>query len=757
MSTKMIGILVTDIESAYSKMIWPGVGRHARSRGYDLMVLPANNPKYPYNFRSQFNTLYNFIDLKVMDALILVPNMLGNFVSAKAADRLFRSIREAVPVVSLNTRVPEVPSLLIDSAIGIREAVRHFVEEHGLRRIGFLEGPRDNNEAVERKVAFTRAVADFGISPAPEWFLPCDFTEEAAEHLGRTKGEWMVGELDALIAANDYMAVGMLKGLEALGFSVPGDLAIIGFDDIQPAPFIRPPLTTIRQPFVKMAQQAAEMAIGLCEGRPVPMLQIFGTELVTRASCGCNNYVSDDILRTLSIDTEQRPEQSLRRFLADHCSRLVVNRLSERLETLLTRLLNEEVNEENRRTFLVELESILDAEFFELGSKPDWSYIYTYIIDLVHEHHPAKAEAWQKLQLFERSRYLLTRKEKLWTGYLEHQRHVKHTLPLRQTIQQMSVVRNHGEMIEVLEGALPKLGVHNCFVSTLNKGRKRRGLYSSLPAKSHMIMVYRDGKPDLDVSTEYPITYRTLDFWPEDCAPESSGRVWAAGPLFQRDTLYGFMISELVDFDSGINESLRHQVSITMHSCHLNTEREKAEAQLRQILGELEQHNRQLRKESLVDEMTGLLNRRGFMKQVKELSGRRQHRSSRFALFFADMDGLKEINDTHGHAEGDRAIKDMARIFLQMFRTDDVIARLGGDEFTAFTLNVPEDFQERLEQRFEQALEAFNRTKRRPFHLSFSVGCVMDTIKGRGLALPKIMKLADERLYHKKRAKKRRR
>jgi len=129
-----------------------------------------------------------------------------------------------------------------------------------------------------------------------------------------------------------------------------------------------------------------------------------------------------------------------------------------------------------------------------------------------------------------------------------------------------------------------------------------------------------------------------------------------------------------------------------------------------------------IRELSLVDDLTGLRNRRGFfVLGESQLSlARRLGRS--VVLYFADLDGLKQINDEVGHAEGDRALADFAELLRTTFRESDVIARLGGDEFVVLALELPGvDTSESL-VRIEENLKQFNHSAQRPFRLAASVG-----------------------------------
>jgi diguanylate cyclase (GGDEF)-like protein/PAS domain S-box-containing protein len=176
------------------------------------------------------------------------------------------------------------------------------------------------------------------------------------------------------------------------------------------------------------------------------------------------------------------------------------------------------------------------------------------------------------------------------------------------------------------------------------------------------------------------------------------------------------------------------------------TERRRREAELR-TQAEL------LRGMSLRDELTGLYNRRGFQ-ELTEQQLRAATRSKRPAsLFFVDLNGMKSINDTHGHEIGDRALVDTAKILTDVFRNSDVVARLGGDEFAVLALECgPRDTGVIIE-RLSQHVERLNKSGKAPFRLSLAVGSAAFD-PARPMDLNELIEEADRRMYADKRAKK---
>jgi diguanylate cyclase (GGDEF)-like protein len=186
-------------------------------------------------------------------------------------------------------------------------------------------------------------------------------------------------------------------------------------------------------------------------------------------------------------------------------------------------------------------------------------------------------------------------------------------------------------------------------------------------------------------------------------------------------------------------------------------------------VSEQKQVEETLRGLALVDELTGVHNRRGFM-ALAEREWQRARREGRAAvLAYIDLDGFKSINDTHGHAEGDCALRMVAEVLRTTFRGVDVIGRLGGDEFAVLvvpggpagtSLADVTTVERRLRERIAHHLAAANAEARaagRPYDVAMSIGTAC--LSGGGAAddavpsLAALMVVADERLYEAKRAR----
>ena len=172
---------------------------------------------------------------------------------------------------------------------------------------------------------------------------------------------------------------------------------------------------------------------------------------------------------------------------------------------------------------------------------------------------------------------------------------------------------------------------------------------------------------------------------------------------------------------------------------HYAIERQKAQSRLQNL--------------SLVDELTGVYNRRGFMTIAHQQTKLAQRTQSPWVIVFADVDGLKKINDTYGHPEGDQVLREVARLLKSTFRESDVIARIGGDEFAVMAFAATETLAASFTRRLPALLDAVNATPWRRYRLAISLGIAhYDPLNPR--RVEEVLAQADAAMYKQKRRQK---
>jgi len=154
------------------------------------------------------------------------------------------------------------------------------------------------------------------------------------------------------------------------------------------------------------------------------------------------------------------------------------------------------------------------------------------------------------------------------------------------------------------------------------------------------------------------------------------------------------------------------------------SKQKRTEAALVLEIEERKQVEERLYALSTRDELTGLYNRRGFFTLVEQQLKMAARGKNDIHIFYADMDNLKEINDTHGHQEGDLALVEIAAILKETFRESDIIARVGGDEFVAVPVGTTGETVSIITDRINRNIELHNAEKARSYRLSLSFGIV---------------------------------
>jgi len=155
---------------------------------------------------------------------------------------------------------------------------------------------------------------------------------------------------------------------------------------------------------------------------------------------------------------------------------------------------------------------------------------------------------------------------------------------------------------------------------------------------------------------------------------------------------------------------------------------------------------------SIIDDLTGLYNRRGFITLAEQHLRLANRMNRELLLLFTDIDNLKMINDTLGHLEGDRALIDTAGILRRTFRESDIIARIGGDEFVVLTIDTSSDTAETVTKRLQDNLDNHNRKNDPSYRLSISTGMTLHNAKEL-CSVSKLLESADKLMYNNKRSK----
>jgi DNA-binding LacI/PurR family transcriptional regulator len=237
-----IGLLTRDVSSEWGAPLWAGAVDAARERGANLVVFTGGMLGSPGGFEGQANVLYELAGAENVDGLVIWTGLLGHHIGPQGMQEFCAQYGD-LPVISLELPLEGIPSLMGDFHQGVRDLIVHLIGVHGYRRIAFIRGPEESPTAEERYRTYVDTLAEFGIPFDPALVAPGTFFEPSGAEAVRLLLDERKVEFQAIVAANDHMALDALQALQARGLRVPGEIAIAGYDDARAAQSATPPLT----------------------------------------------------------------------------------------------------------------------------------------------------------------------------------------------------------------------------------------------------------------------------------------------------------------------------------------------------------------------------------------------------------------------------------------------------------------------------------------------------------------------------------
>lgn len=284
-------VLVDSLDDEHELSVVHGALAAARELDARVVVVPGGTVGAPDPRLSTNNFAFDLVGPASALGALVLSSALGNEIGpSKLAAWLTRF--EGLPVCCMGVPIEGYSSVRVDNAAGIRDVVSHLIEVHGKRNIGFIRGPQHSEEAEVRLAAYREALQQHGITPDPRWIADGDYNRPSGAQAVRTildQRRVSVQALDALVCANDYMALGALDELGRRGINVPEQIALSGFDDVDSARESRPTLTTVRQPGSELGREGLKQLVLLTTGAHLGGDRVLPVELKLRRSCGCTS------------------------------------------------------------------------------------------------------------------------------------------------------------------------------------------------------------------------------------------------------------------------------------------------------------------------------------------------------------------------------------------------------------------------------------------------------------------------------------
>lgn len=273
--TKTIGLIIPDIANPFFPELARGAEDKASEAGYSIIFCDTDD-----DFEKEEKNI-DMLAEKMVDGIVFAH-------SAKRTGGLASYDRGNIPIVLIDRDLESENvkgKVLVNNLEGAYHGVKHLLD-NGRRKIAFITGALASNTARDRLAGYRKAIEEYNI-----------VFDESYVKAGQYKSEWGIEavrqlqkeeiQFDAAFCGNDLIAIGVMKTLKNSGYSIPADVSVVGFDDIQMASMVEPELTTVKQPNYEMGYKAVELLIEVLEKPDKKIEQkkiILSTELIVRKS-----------------------------------------------------------------------------------------------------------------------------------------------------------------------------------------------------------------------------------------------------------------------------------------------------------------------------------------------------------------------------------------------------------------------------------------------------------------------------------------
>ncbi len=579
-SRPVVGVLTSRLLELFEEQ-WLGSVDAAAALDCDLITFIGRELDPSGGDRTRANAIYDLVSSHSLDALVIWTQTLDLHVGHERMEEFCRRFAP-LPIVSIEQELGDSPVVLMENRGGMREVVNHLIEVHGRRRIAFVRGPANHTGAQDRFQGYLDALAAHGLAadpalisaPAASWE-----PEVAAGITNRLLDQADTVQPDAIVAANDDLAIGVLSALDARRVRTPDDVAVVGFDDhtnirnhdvgfestedetgaVRRSVNVSSStlsLTTVRGPFHAMGWSGVELALARLRGDPVPPVVTIPTQLVVRRSCGCFPTWVEQAPQVATTPTTGvrlngtllQPFTSTPALPADWSDQLTAAYLRE-------------TQGGPAGEFLRILDGFVRASMRAGASIESW---WPALFRLREQSHPALTteparnradDIWLRVQLLMNE---ASQRSWRYTQLLAEKRNQI----VREVGQRLITAPDVEGLAEALTEELPRVGLPSCYLAS----------YEAEPPLARTLLAYEGGER-VELGPEEAL-FSSSELVPDGLLQHDRRVSLVAAPLYFKDDQLGFVLFELGPRIGWIYEALQEQVASALQGA-LMVQRER--------------------------------------------------------------------------------------------------------------------------------------------------------------------------------------
>lgn len=625
---KCIAVLISEVCEEYQSLIIDGIRKKAIEHNYNVAVFASffSTTMEGILGKQGENNIFKLVNYNLFDGFIVLPNALSEEILTPMAEKLKSAGK---PVVYLDRETTDFYSVCSDDYNSFKFITNHMIKKHNFTRINCITGYQGMNLSEARLRGYIDALKENNIEVEEDRYTYGDFWRVApvqfVEHIISCGLELP----QAIICANDTMAIATCDALRKHGLRVPEDIAVTGYDRIVDGRIFHPQIASMLPALSAMGSKSVDVIANLLEGKKVEKNSYISGIFYPTESCGC----------PLSKDKEIDDIAILHKNI--EMSQYFINSI----------YMYEQLQESSNADHL-----------FNLLPK------YLFMLDGIKSLHIFLKDNWDVLNEEE--------------------------------------IKNKVQNIIFSDTAVNKF-VYSADGTLGNVGTIKT---------SEIFPPLFDDSLAPDMYFFFPINFQSFSFGYSVCTCAKGTMV--PNSIFRNWTKY-------------LSNALEHIRS-----------KEHLEWAIKRI-----------ERISEMDALTGVYNRLGYENRIINVFESAKRDNKDFLIINGDLDCLKKINDNFGHAEGDNAIKIIAKAFQNSFTEEEICARIGGDEFIMFGAGYfDEEKQNQYVKRIKEYLHHYNDNSSKPYIIDVSLGIYCNRVT-ESSTLKEWQDKADESMYENKKGK----